>query len=265
MPTLLQAASLVIPLLSYVSYQYTNKGPYLSTACFLINYGCPTDFPIHGFAEEPYKEAYDIFIDNFKRGLEVGAGLSVYVDGHPVINIQAGWQDLEKKIEYTNNTLQMVFSSTKALDAILIAQLVDQGLLSYDEKISTYWPEFAQGNKENVTVSDLMRHTAGVGALDQPLSLINVTDPVVFANILASQSHNFDGEPKHAYHAITQGWYQNEIVRRVTGGKTLDDLAHTFKDTYGSEWYMKPDVTEGLDINRISPFYEQSTLRQFLP
>ena len=38
----------------------------------------------------------------------------------------------------------------------MVAQFVDRGILSYDEKITTYWPEFGQGNKENVTLGDLV-------------------------------------------------------------------------------------------------------------
>jgi CubicO group peptidase (beta-lactamase class C family) len=41
-------------------------------------------------------------------------------------------------------------------NAIIVAQLVEQGLLSYEERIATYWPEFAQGVKENVTLMDLV-------------------------------------------------------------------------------------------------------------
>lgn len=111
-----------------------------------------------------------------------------------------------------------------------------------------------------------MRHTSGVACLDHPLSYENVTDPKVFSDILAKQPHNFDGEPIHAYHAITQGWYQNEIIRRVDPQqRTIDDFAREFKQKWGSEWYLKPDATEGVDLNRISPFYEKSTYQQFLP
>jgi hypothetical protein len=49
-----------------------------------------------------------------------------------------------------------VLISSFSQRAIIIAQLVEQGLLDYDERISTYWPEFAQGNKENVTLVDLV-------------------------------------------------------------------------------------------------------------
>ncbi|KAI8643602.1 beta-lactamase/transpeptidase-like protein [Parasitella parasitica] len=259
------AISFLVPVVSFVVYQAATKADFLTLPCALVGYDCPSNIPIHGFVDDNYKETYNVFVDNIKKGREVGAGLTVYVDGKKVVSLQGGWQDVENKIEYTNNTLQMVFSSTKALSAIVIAQLVDQGLLSYDERISTYWPEFAQNNKENVTLMDLMRHTAGIGALDTPLSMANVSDPVVFAEILASQPHNFDGKPVHSYHAITQGWYQNEIIRRVDPQhRTIDDFAREYKEAYGSEWYLKPDATEGVDLTRIAPFYQKPKYQQLL-
>ena len=39
-----------------------------------------------------------------------------------------------------------------------MAILVDRGHLDYDEKVSHYWPEFAQNGKENVTVKMLLNH-----------------------------------------------------------------------------------------------------------
>ncbi|CEP13875.1 hypothetical protein [Parasitella parasitica] len=259
------AISFIVPVVSFVVYQAATKTDFSTLPCALAGFNCPSNIPIHGFFDGSYEETYNVFVDNIKKGREVGAGLTVYVDGKKVVSLQGGWQDVENKIEYTNDTLQMVFSSTKALSAIVIAQLVDQGLLSYDERISTYWPEFAQNKKENVTLMDLMRHTAGVGALDAPLSMANVSDPKVFSEILASQPHNFDGQPVHSYHAITQGWYQNEIIRRVDPQhRTVDDFAREFKDKYGSEWYLKPDATEGVNLSRIAPFYQKPKYQQLL-
>lgn len=111
-----------------------------------------------------------------------------------------------------------------------------------------------------------MRHRSGMACLDNPLSYENVSNPDTLADILAKQPHNFDGKPVHAYHAITQGWIQNEIIRRVDPeNRTIDDFAHAFKEKWGSEWYLKPDVTKGLDLKRISPFYSKSIHQQILP
>lgn len=111
-----------------------------------------------------------------------------------------------------------------------------------------------------------MRHRSGMACLDSPLSYENASNPDTLADILAKQSHNFDGKAVHAYHAITQGWIQNEIIRRVDPeNRTIDDFARTFKEKWGSEWYLKPDVTKELDLKRISPFYSKSVYQQILP
>ena len=59
--------------------------------------------------------------------------------------------------KYGPGSLQTVFSSSKSLAAIGIALLVDKGLLDYGEKISKYWPEFAQNGKEDIRVCDVLR------------------------------------------------------------------------------------------------------------
>ncbi|KAI9363606.1 beta-lactamase/transpeptidase-like protein [Pilaira anomala] len=261
-----KTVALIVPLVSYIAYNAGHKAPYASLSCSLLGIGCPSGIPIQGFVDDEYKEAYDIFLKNFKQGLDIGASISAYVDGRQVLSLQGGWQDPKEKIEYTNETLQMVYSNTKALDAIIVAQLVEKGLLNYDEPISTYWPEFAQGNKENVTLDDLMRHTSGVAAIDHPLSFEDVSNLDRLADILAKQPHNFDGKPIHAYHAVSQGYYQNEIIRRVDPQhRTLDSFAREFKDKWGSEWYLKPEAVEGLNTSRISPFYMPSTYQQIFP
>lgn len=109
-----------------------------------------------------------------------------------------------------------------------------------------------------------MQHKSGVACLDNPLSYYNASDPDRLANVIAKQPHNFDGKPVHAYHAITQGWVQNEILRRVDPQhRTMDDFAREYMEKWGSEWYLKPDLTKGLDINRIAPFYSIPKYQQY--
>lgn len=117
-----KALTLAIPLVSYLAYHTANKAPFLSIQCTLLNVGCPSYIPIHGFVDEEYKEVYDLFVDNFKQGRDVGAAISAYVDGKQILSLQGGWADVENKIEYTNETLQMVFSSTKALVRYFLTQ-----------------------------------------------------------------------------------------------------------------------------------------------
>jgi hypothetical protein len=109
-----------------------------------------------------------------------------------------------------------------------------------------------------------MRHTSGVGALDNPLSFEQATDPKVLADILASQSHQFGGEPLHSYHAVTQGFYLKEVIKRADPQqRTIDDFAQILNKEYDIEWYLKPGAAGStVDPNRISKFYTEPTYKQ---
>lgn len=114
-----QLIGVLVALASYIFYQCAYKPVFLSASCALTGFiDCPVSVPVHGYADKEYKEAYDIFISNFKEGRDIGAAMALYVDGQKVIDVQAGWHDKEKKIEYNEDTLQMVFSSTKALASV---------------------------------------------------------------------------------------------------------------------------------------------------
>lgn len=61
---------------------------------------------------------------------------------------------------YDAETLQIVYSSTKAITSAVMAQAVDRGLLNYDDKVALHWPEFAAAGKQDMTVADVLRHDA---------------------------------------------------------------------------------------------------------
>ena len=93
-------------------------GPFTPLTCSVFGYKCERkyDVPYHGgYVHEDYVAAEQVFKENFYAGEEVGAGVSAFVNGELVLNIQGGWQNFEEQIPYTENTLQMVFSSTKVL------------------------------------------------------------------------------------------------------------------------------------------------------
>ena len=90
-----------------------------------------------------------------------------------------------------------------------------RGWLNYDERVSTYWPEFAQNGKEKITVRQLLAHQAGLFALDQPIDRDLLTDLDRLANVLARQKPAWKPGTRQAYHAITLGFYESELLRRI--------------------------------------------------
>ncbi|CAG8493000.1 1363_t:CDS:1 [Ambispora leptoticha] len=185
----------------------------------------------------------------------------MFYEGVQVVELQGGVMDTQTQRPYDQDTLQLVFSSSKNFASAVIARLVGKGLLNYNEKISTYWPEFAQGNKENVTLGDLMVHVAGVSFIDHhTIKVEDLKDMDHLAKILQEQPHNWNGVPTRAYHAVTRGWYLNEIVRRVdpqhrTIGKIIEQ---EFQEQYDIEFHLTlPEEME----SRVATIYEYPLLR----
>ena len=108
----------------------------------------------------------------------------------------------------------------------MVAQLVEKGLLDYNEKVHKYWPQFAQNGKENVTLADVLRHESGLAWLDHTFAKDDFFLENIKANIpgkvFEEEPPHFPGtggvqetETKREYHYVTRGCILNEIVRRV--------------------------------------------------
>ncbi|KAG0373159.1 hypothetical protein BGX24_012074 [Mortierella sp. AD032] len=212
----------LLPAVIFASYVYSTRGPFQSRSCLAFGYNCRNFDPlqIQGTVDrsEYYGPVTDHYAHLFSTHEDLGGSLAVFVEGKPVIDVYAGFKDLDGRVPYDNRTLQQVYSSGKAVEGIVIARLVQKGLLDYESKVSQYWPEFAQNGKENVRLVDLMVHESGVFHLDDDnwdLSWASLQDKEAFSARLAKQRHYFGGDVQRAYQAVSRGWYLNEIVRRV--------------------------------------------------
>jgi CubicO group peptidase (beta-lactamase class C family) len=181
-----------------------------------------SNIEVHGDAEQGFGPVVDQFRRNFERYHEVGAALAVYRDGKPLVDVWAGLRDRKKNLPWRRDTMVPVFSTTKGMSALALAVAVSQGILSYDEKVSAYWPEFAQDGKADVTVRQLIDHQAGLAAIDAPLRVRHLGDIDALAPLLAQQKPRWRPGTRHGYHPITLGLYQNELLRRADpGGRTV--------------------------------------------
>src|SRR5215207_6924139 len=110
---------------------------------------------VHGEVAPGFEEVEKAFIENFARRREYGAACAIYHRGERVVDLWGGYRDLEKHAPWEVDTLVLVYSTTKGVVALTLAVAHSRGLLDYDEKIATYWPEFARAGKENITVRQL--------------------------------------------------------------------------------------------------------------
>ena len=130
---------------------------------------------VGGHVEPGFEGVRDAFARNFEEHGEVGAGFCLHVEGRKVVDIVGGTVDETSGRPYTDDTLQLVFSTTKGATASCVNLLIQRGLIDVDEPVAKYWPEFAQSGKENVSVKWLMGHRAGLVTVDKSLSLEDAT------------------------------------------------------------------------------------------
>jgi CubicO group peptidase (beta-lactamase class C family) len=161
---------------------------------------------VGGAVAAGWESVREAFVNNLDNSEEVGAGVSVYHRGTKVVDLWGGSFDVEKTQPYAEDTLQLVFSTTKGITAIAVAMCVERGLLSYDEKVSTYWPEFAQHGKADATVAQLLSHQCGLYTVDGDITLAEALDWSTITARLAATAPRWDIGSKHGYHALTYGW-----------------------------------------------------------
>lgn len=194
--------------------------------------------PLDGFVADGWSEVADVLASNIDNRDDVGAGVSVFHRGKCVVDIAGGYFDKEATKPYTLDTLQLVFSTTKGVVATAVAMCVERGLLSYEEPVSLFWPEFAAHGKEQVTVAQLLSHQAGLYTVDGPLTFEEVLDWNTMVSRLANTAPLFPVGSTHGYHAITFGWLAGHLVRLVDGRNIGRFIAEEIATPLGGEIYV---------------------------
>jgi CubicO group peptidase (beta-lactamase class C family) len=108
-----------------------------------------------------------------------------------------------------------VHSTTKGLSAMTLAVAHSRSWLDYEERVAAYWPEFALAGKERITVRQLLAHQARLHVFDEPVDRTIVADLDRLADIMARQKPVWEPGARQAYHAISLGFYQGELIRRI--------------------------------------------------
>lgn len=170
---------------------------------------------INGYVAPGFEAVRQAFADNFAHRGELGGACSVYHRGEKVVDLWGGSRNKQTGEPWNQDTMVIVYSTTKGLAAMTLAVAHSRGWLDYEERVCAYWPEFAQHGKARITVRQLLAHQAGLYAMDEPPDRGLVADLDRLAVVLARQKPAWEPGTRQGYHAITLGFYEGEILRRV--------------------------------------------------
>ena len=218
--------------------------------------GASDHFGIEGHVSRGFERVREAFADNFARRRELGGACGVYCRGEKVVDLWGGIRNQQTGEPWEENTMVLVHSATKGLAAMTLAIAHSRGWLDYEERVCTYWPEFAQQGKECITVRQLLSHQAGLFALDEPVDRSLVADLDRLAIVLARQKPAWEPGTRQAYHAITLGYYEGELLRRIDPSHR--SLGQFFQDEIatplGLDVYIRlPDSIPNSRLATITP------------
>ena len=202
---------------------------------------------IHGQNDPRFDAVREAFAANFTgapEGLnEQAAHFSVLIEGEPVVDLWAGHADTAKTTPFTDTTLTSVFSTGKAVMALLMATAVEAGQVDYDQTVASLWPEFGAAGKQEVTVAQLLSHQAGLPGFSEAVDPSIWFDVPAVLERLAAQAPMWAPGTASGYHPITVGYLANEVHRRATGRTMGQTLRQDFPDL--DLWIGLPDSEHG--------------------
>jgi CubicO group peptidase (beta-lactamase class C family) len=220
-----------------------------------------TDAPtIHGRCPPEFAPVMEAFEASLRDGDELGLRFALTMDGELIVDLWGGSADRAATRPFDQHSLVPVFSVTKAVASILIARLVDQGRLTYDQPVAEVWPEFGQAGKDKITVAQALSHQAGLPGFLEPMDPALWFDWDGICRKLEAMAPMWPPGTASGYHAITFGYIAGEIFRRVDGRTMGTALREDLAGPFGLDlWIGLPEAEHG----RVVEMERPKTLPEF--
>ena len=206
---------------------------------------------VNGYCDSKFIELREYFEESINSKFELGAAISIEIEGESVINLWGGYQDANRRRAWEEDTLCNTFSVSKAMTSACILKLIEERKIDLNEKVSFYWPEYGCNGKEDTKIIDLLTHRAGMFAFEDNFKITNEdwTNWNLFVTKLAKQKPFYTPGSAQSYHALTFGFLVGEVVRRVDGRSLGTYFKEKIADAYNIDFIFGLDNE---DIKRTS-------------
>ncbi|WP_304188301.1 serine hydrolase [Phenylobacterium aquaticum] len=212
-----------------------------------------TSGSVQGTVDPRFAGARAAFEANLASGADVGASFCVTQDGETLVDLWGGYADPHLTRAWDRDTIVNVYSTTKTMTALCALILADRGELDFAAPVARYWPEFAAGGKDAITVGQLMAHSAGMSAWREPVSNDDLYDWEKVVDLLAAQAPLWEPGTQPGYHAITQGYLVGEVVRRITGRSLGTFFRQEVAEPLGADFHIGLPASEDDRVAELIP------------
>ncbi len=226
--------------------------------------GAEEDPDAAGLSEENVERIWGSAVELYRTGVHPALQLCVRRHGKVVLDRAIGHlrgngphdSPEEPKVPVSTNTPFCVFSTSKAVTALVVHLLQERGALDIRDKVVDYIPEYAVHGKEETTIGHVLAHRAGVPGLPrEALDLDRVSDREFLTRTVAEAKPMIKPGTMLAYHAVSGGFILSEIVQRVTGKTLREVLAEQILDPLGFRWGnygVRPEDVDQVAVNYVT-------------
>ncbi len=208
---------------------------------------------VSGLAEGKYAGVKSVMEASLASGADIGASFCVTQGGETVIDIWGGHADPEKTSEWERDTIVNVYSTTKTMAALTALMLADRGVFDLHDRVAKFWPEFAAEGKEDVTIAQLLSHSAGLSGWKEQLQREDLYDWSKCTDLLARQAPFWEPGTAPGYHALTQGYLIGEVVRRATGKTIGTVFREEIAEPLGADFHIGLPASEDSRVATLQP------------
>ena len=214
---------------------------------------------IEGTCDERFGAVREAFEANFLQRddtiFDDGASVAMTIDGELVIDLWGGTADRDAgpAMPWERDTIINVWSTTKTVSALACLILADQGELDLYAPVAKVWPEFAAGGKGAIEVRHLMSHTAGLSGWQTPIDVEDLYDWEKVTSLLAAQEPWWEPGTASGYHAVTQGYLEGEVVRRITGQTLGEFVAKEITGRLGADFHIGTAAEHDARVAHVIP------------
>lgn len=184
--------------------------------------------------------------DLYRTGTQPGITLAIRRHGKLVLNRGIGYirgggpsdPRGSRKVPAKPDSPFCLFSASKALTAMAVHKLAEDGRLQLHEPVAAYIPEFAAKGKATITIAHLLSHRAGIPNMpmhNPPAELLYDWERTVEL-LCATRPLSRFGHVQ-AYHALTAGFILGELVQRITGKGLRAYFAEIFQKPMGFRYF----------------------------
>lgn len=219
---------------------------------------------VQGYTAPEFACVKAAFEENFAERSELGGACCVYYEGEKVVDLWGGIRDPESLAPWEQDTMVIVFSLTKGMSALTLALANSRGWFDYEAHVADYWPEFAQNGKADITVRQLLSHQAGLHAFHKKVDYGIIADRDRLAGILASEAPQWPPGTRNAYHFLSLGFYESELLRRVDPQhRSIGQFfAEEVAAPLGLDFYI--GLPEGIPNDRLAPLTMAGFIKSIL-